>query len=245
MSMNTKYLLVGAALAITTTMIPSVLQAQSISESIKAYKNRYALSGPYKKLVDNHGDGYEKLRGVRNFRAVFPGAMYRGGANNSYRKPSLSVANPLPPEALLNLCKEGFGTAVDLYTYNFDKAKRVTPCTTFNGRVNSLRYFQISTKKSRQRELMGMVYTHLQDNSSGPLYVHCQNGWHASGLVSALALRQFCGISAETAVAYFDNGIDDVHTSFNKTIRSQIRSFTPFKDLAVSEEVKVQVCPHL
>ena len=50
------------------------------------YHQRYGLSDPYQKRVDDHGNGYEALYGVRNFREVLNGVLFRGGANNSYNR---------------------------------------------------------------------------------------------------------------------------------------------------------------
>jgi hypothetical protein len=37
----------------------------------------------------------------------------------------------------------------------------------------------------------------------------CWNGWHASGYISALSLRQFCGVSKSNAVAYWIRNTDN------------------------------------
>src|SRR5436309_1038631 len=84
---------------------------KALSESVEKYKSQYELQGPYKKRVQDNGKGDDALAGVRNFRAVLPGIVYRGGANNDYRKPKLSTKNPLPPEGLEHLCEQNFDRA--------------------------------------------------------------------------------------------------------------------------------------
>ena len=41
------------------------------------YRQRYGLKNPYDKLVDNLGNGYENLYGIRNLRVVLHGIYYR------------------------------------------------------------------------------------------------------------------------------------------------------------------------
>jgi hypothetical protein len=47
------------------------------------------------------------------------------------------------------------------------------------------------------------VLESIRSPDKGPVLVHCWNGLHYAGMVSALALRQFCGFSGEQAEAYW------------------------------------------
>jgi hypothetical protein len=211
------------------------------------YRGRYSLSSAAQKLVDNHGDGFEPLYGTRNVRAVLNGVMYRGGANNAYhRTHSRNNQNPLPDDGLLNLCQEGFSTAIYLYTTNYNGAPHSVDCTMRGGGANRLEYRQLSIISASNAEIhdfLQLVMSRLTDNSSGPIYAHCWNGWHASGLISAYTLRQFCGFSGEQAVAYWNQNTDGNDGSSYEGLRSKIRAFVPYGDLALSQSQKSIICP--
>lgn len=159
------------------------------------YRQRYVLPKASAKLVDNHGNGDSRLYGTRNFRAVLNGVFYRGGGNNYYNKHAhRSNMNPLPEEGLENLCEEGFGVAVYLYSANYRSAPKTTLCRTFQGNENSLSYLQISPLDSGNgsvEQIHDLIYAHVRNPRLGPIYTHCWNGWHASGFVAATVLRQF------------------------------------------------------
>ena len=106
------------------------------------YRNRYQLKNASQKLVNDKGNGFDSLYGVRNFRAVLNGVYYRGGANNLYNKNGeRDNMNPLPTEGLVNLCKEGFGHSIYLYTTNFDTAPKISDCRAIkDGGDNRLEY---------------------------------------------------------------------------------------------------------
>ena len=195
------------------------------------------------KLVDNRGNGYEALYGVRNFRAVLNGVYYRGGANNAYhRTAKRENENPLPSDGLMNLCEEGFSDAVYLYPTNFSTAPKTTRCRTADGAENVLTYQQITgLTTSNGRKLMSLVYDHVRDPRRGVVYMHCWNGWHASGYVGAITLRQFCGFTAEQAVQYWNKNIDGVEVGEN--VRTAIRAFKPFAEFSLSAEEKAALCP--
>jgi hypothetical protein len=44
---------------------------------------------------------------------------------------------------------------------------------------------------SKARVLLETIFAAIKDSEMGPIYMHCWNGWHASGYISALSLRQF------------------------------------------------------
>ena len=218
----------------------------SLDEHVEHYDNRYALPDEYEKLTDNRGEGFDDLYGTRNFREILKGIAYRGGANNRFHEENRrDNMNPLPPDGLENLCKEGFGTAYYLYRTNFDSVSRQTHCTSSRTGKRTLEYFQLSPKESDHvHEMLQSIFDSIKDHRKGPVYLHCWNGWHASGLISAKVLRQFCGLSADEAVEYWDKNTDG-HNSEPKyeSIRQNIRDFQPFPDLAITSDEAALICP--
>ncbi|RYZ98645.1 MAG: hypothetical protein EOP11_20375 [Proteobacteria bacterium] len=213
------------------------------------YRNRYALPDASAKLVDNQGNGRAELYGVRNFRAVLSGIYYRGGANNAYNKhEKRGNSNPLPAAGLENLCREGFSEAVYLYPTNYGASAKSVRCRTYQGNENVLTYEQISPLKYQradQQKLLNLIYDRIRNPRLGPIYDHCWNGWHASGFVAAITLRQFCGFSKEQAVAYWNKNTDGNNgnsKNYNK-LRAQIAAFAPFPELTLTDAEKHQLCP--
>lgn len=215
----------------------------NLTDQIDFYQHRYPLQDVTTKLVNNHGNGFDALYGTRNFRAVLSGIVYRGGANNAYNKiKKRDNSNPLPPEGLENLCKEGFATAVYLYPTNYNSAAHAVDC-----KAGHLDYLQKSVLSSSARavEILKLVGDVLNGVAEGPVYLHCWNGWHASGFISALILRQYCGFSGEQAVDYWNKNTDgaNVGSSYD-SIRDRLRKFQPLADLKIENGIREKVCPH-
>jgi hypothetical protein len=197
--------------------------------------------------VDNRGNGREELYGTRNLRAVLRGVYYRGGANNFYhrtnKRPNM---NPLPNDGLNNLCREGFGRAIYLYDTNFTTAPQRTNCRNLANDSQQLDYEQVTVLagEENERKVLGLIHEHIRDSRRGPLYVHCWNGWHASGYAAAMALRQFCDFTASQAVAYWNRNTDGVNQGANyDRIREKIRAFRPYPELSLSAAEKANICP--
>lgn len=207
------------------------------------YHARYGLTNTDQKLVNNRGEGYENLYGVRNFREVIKGVMFRGGANNLYhRDHTRANANPLPNDGLQNLCEEGFKTAVYLYTTNFNTAPKTTNCNSVRG-PNTLDYRQM-TFSSQYKEILQLVHAAILNPEAGPVYVHCWNGWHASGMLSAMAFRQFCGWSGDKAVAYWVRNADGTDNGSYESIKRRIRDFQPYPEMQLDPATQTRVCPN-
>lgn len=231
-----------------TTLADSELNFGKVpSQSPEFYKTRYGLGDIYAKLVDNRGNGFEPLYGVRNMRVVLNGILYRGGANNVFnvhqKRPN---DNPLPNEGLDHLCEEGFSTSVYLYEKNYETAPKLTRCTSVFKVSNELDYRQLSPLSSEvdARAVLKIIYDRLMSNSDqSPIYLHCWNGWHASGFISALSLRQFCGLNESQAVSYWDRNTDGYNTEPKyESIRRKIRNFKPFQEFQISAELKRKIC---
>jgi hypothetical protein len=231
-------------------IVPAALVAGAAAEPRQPAPrpdNSYHLSHTSQKLVDNRGRGFEPLYGTRNFRVVLPSVVFRGGANNTMHRTSpRDNRNPLPVDGLKNLCAEGFGTAVYLYARNFSSAPSQVKCRRNGSGDGSLAYRQLSpTSKAEMRKILETIRSAiLRPAEVGPVYLHCWNGWHASGLASALALRQFCGVDSDTAVLYWERNTDG-HNKENgyAGFREQIRDFAPYRDLDVPAERRREICP--
>lgn len=212
------------------------------------YKNRYQLLDAYTKRVDDKGNGFEPLYGTRNVRVILHGIAYRGGANNAYHKTKKrDNQNPLPDDGLMNLCQEGFSKAIYLYSTNFSTAPAVTSCVDEAAQQNKLNYVQWSPYSANDiQKIFTEIKMTLEDASKGPVYIHCWNGWHASGLASALILRQFCGVSGDQAVKYWDANTDGSNKEPSyENIRKTIRDFKPMTDFLVDASVQKEICPQL
>ena len=221
----------------------------SAESKIELYRERYgnflkSSNHLMSKITDNRGDGFEDLYGTRNFRVVLHGILYRGGANNYYHKDKpRRNENPLPEDGLGNLCQEGFGKGIYLYNTNFNPAS--IQCRDRFGHENSLSYVQQSALGgwNVKKDILSSIYLCTQGRGLCPIYAHCWNGWHASGLISALALRQFCDFSGEEAVQYWVDGTDSVDNSNLPLIKKQILDFTPLPEFQIAKDLKRKICP--
>lgn len=216
---------------------------------VQYYQKRYPLTSTSMKLVDNRGNGFIDLYGVRNFRTVLNGILYRGGANNAFNKNKMrNNRNPLPEEGLSNLCKEGFRNVIYLYTTNYDKKSNPVNCKTERGPDEKLEikmsYLQKGPwDRKTQYAILKIVYDNIINPEGGPVYMHCWNGWHASGLISSFALRQFCNYSGAQAAKYWDINTDGNNKGkAYDSYRSQIKSFIQFEDLKLPVETMNQIC---
>lgn len=210
------------------------------------FEQRYGLEDIFEKATDNHGEGFEALYGTRNFRRVLKGVAYRGGANNKWhRSGRRDNMNPLPDDGLMNLCEEGFSRSFYLYSTNFDSAPGQVACRAGGGYSNTLTYLQRSpSNKEDSYDVLLSVYESIKDQRRGPVYLHCWNGWHASGLIAAKLLRQFCGLSADAAVSYWDRNTDGHNTEPRyERIRQKIRDFVPYPEFEISESEAAMICP--
>lgn len=207
------------------------------------YRQRYGLTDPHAKLVNNRGDLYEDLYGVRNFRVVLHGVYYRGGANNLYNKNEPRAnTNPLPVEGLKNLCHEGFKNSIYLYSDNFSTAPSSTSCKDYTNTPRTLNYMQISGLKSGNEEkFISMIYKRIKGEIDGPIYGHCWNGWHASGYVAAVTLKQFCGYSDQKALDYWIKNTDG--DSNYDTIKQKIKAWKPIDKYKITGAESAAICP--
>jgi len=228
------------------TVLMSIPAAAADSE---AYKERYAekmgtTNQLMSKITDNRGDGFEDLYGSRNFRTVLHGIYYRGGANNYYHRSNpRNNMNPLPQDGLENLCQEGFKKAIYFYETNF--SPKEVSCNSRFGGANTLSYTQMTALKDNTgfKPILSEIYNCIKSGKGCPIYGHCWNGWHASGLVAAVVLRQYCDFTPEQGLKYWIDGTDSVENSNYPTIKNAITNFIPFPEFAISAQTKKDICP--
>ena len=210
------------------------------------YKVRYNENDLLYKITDNYGNNFEDLYGTRNMRPILHGVAYRGGGNNYYHKTAKRKnQNPLPNDGVLNLCQEGFSTSVYLYQKNADSIIDNQGCNCTNGSTNNLNYVQLDYFDSNHiYQMVKMAYESAKYDSIGPIYLHCWNGWHASGYISAILLKQFCGYTNLEATSYWDIATDGANKSSRyRSIRDKIENFVPYPEFKLEDELGNRICP--
>ena len=213
----------------------------SIVNKINFYKTKYQVKCVDEKITDNKGNGYEELYGTRNFRVILHGIAYRGGGNNYYhRSNKRDNKNPLPVDGLKNLLDNGFSKSIYLYTENFESA---SPFLVNKEKNDTLHYYQIGgDNRSELDSLLMFTYQSIINKDVGPIYLHCWNGWHQSGFVSAVLLKQFCGFSTTKSLHYWEDCADNWTRGYDR-IRNSIRSFVPIEKYKISKELSDEICP--
>ena len=198
------------------------------------------------KITLNDGSGDSLFFGTRNMRMVLKNILYRGGANNFHLKPidpKKYNQNPLTLSAIDHLHQAGFEKAVYLYEKNFST---LYP----NNRLDSLKrkgfIYECRPKweYAEIQEFHKELYKKIMHPPYQPIYIHCWNGWHQSGLVSAVTLMQFCDLNPYQALAYWEENTDQNHKGFS-AVKKKILLFEKNPNLLIPEETKKQICPCL
>ena len=210
------------------------------------YKERYVETDLMYKVTDNKGNGFDSLYGTRNMRPILHGVAYRGGANNYYHlSDKRHNHNPIPLDGMSNLCEEGFSKGIYLYRENFENSPVGDTCSCSNDSWNNFEYYQKDYFDDQHiKDMLEMTYHSATMDSVGPIYLHCWNGWHASGYISAVILKQFCGYSSWNAVNYWDLGTDGANTSPRyQHQRERIKDFEPYPEFMISDSLQGCLCP--
>ena len=221
----------------------SFAQLQNVVEQ---YEQKFQFENVFEKLVNNRGQGFDPLYGTRNFREVLKGVYYRGGANNKYHRSNpRSNMNPLPEDGLKNLCQQGFSKAIYFYKENYKTSSPLIHCELEKNQKHQLKYEQITAfDKNTTEPLLKIIYQKIvQQGEGGPIYGHCWNGWHASGLIAALALRQFCDWDGDRALDYWIQNTDGNSDGY-KSIKKSIVDFKKIKSLEISYADQKLICPN-
>lgn len=223
-----------------------------LESSLAYYRDKYPLQDPVQELVDDKGQVppefkdaatlNAQLSGVRNFRYVLNGLLYRGGKINPKGN-----EYPMSTVGLNNICEQGFARAIYLYSKHMyvGPPAQCTPAGTTNSEQEPFGYKSLPPLSSDNNvvAILSTIREAIDGPDHRPIYVHCYNGWHASGYISALALRQFCGFSPQQAIAYWDINTDGVCTGGYNWVRKKIASFSPSDKLKINEEQRKAVCP--
>ena len=210
-------------------------------DKIDYYMNLFKVNCLGEKIVDNHGNGFPALYGLRNMRPVLHGIAYRGGANNFYHNISKrDNHNPLPDDGLQNLAELGFSKAIYLYSTNFETARKEIKSKDGN---NTLRYIRRSSLNGKEmREIFTYITDAISNPETGPIYFHCWNGWHQSGYLSAAILIQFCGFSNDEAYNYWLKNTDGVNKGY-ESVKNKVQAFRPFPDISIDKMTQERICP--
>lgn len=182
-------------------------------------------------------EGSEKaFLGLRFMKPVLKGVLYRGGAMKGNNK------HPMTRAQVTALCEAGFSQAGYLYTDNFP-GKHTVSCGA-NGGKNDITYATYGYRNQKARhEALKVIYDIIKGNR-GPMYIHCWNGWHASGEIAAVALMQFCGWSGRQAGEYWIQNIGDkMKPAYNNIPYKHIPNFEVIEEFRISRQEQERICP--
>ncbi len=172
-----------------------------------------------------------KLAGVRYMKPVLAGGLYRAGGPGGVKDLELATLN--------RLCQAGFRNVIYLYGAAFGGERNIL-CATPDGGSNLLNYKSIEFRVGRKK-IMKSIYRNLMSADRGPVLVHCWNGWHATGEISAIALKQFCSYTNEAAIENFRKntkpGVD------LESLEKQIQDYRIDPKLVPPAEVQRLICP--
>ena len=172
--------------------------------------------------------------GLRAFKPVLDRVLYRGGG------PGGKVS--LRTNQLQALCQNGFSSAGYLYPDNFNSPTQV------NCGAQNLEYRVVGFRAAGAEQTLRAIYNIIKSQSTanpqGPMFLHCWNGWHASGEISAYALRQFCNMSGDEAARYWAQNIGDQgNLSKYGSIQNRIRNFNKISSLEITDAERARICP--
>tara|TARA_Y100000589_G_scaffold331600_1_gene385842 strand:- start:1466 stop:2500 length:1035 start_codon:yes stop_codon:yes gene_type:complete len=207
--------------------------------------DEFGFSSIENRMVDNKGRGDERFNGVRNFRVVLYDLLYRGGGNNLHLKdtiPKYYLWNPMPLYALRQLKEQGFNQATYLYAHNFEywyPPNRLDSLKSenFTYKCEPKPYSYLST-------FFDEVMNRANKLDSGKMLIHCWNGWHQAGMLSAFTLMQFCDYSNEDALKYWETCTDGNHKGY-KVVKDRILNYKRDTALSFTDLQKDQYCPCL
>jgi hypothetical protein len=166
------------------------------------------------------------FHGIRDYREVMPGVLYRGGANNGRA--------PLKQDQLDALCEAGIGSAVYLYKTGFSGP------ATIHCSKGTLEYTYEGWEGAGRAAVHQQIYNAIKGKGK-PVFIHCWNGIHATGAVAATALMQFCDLSPQKAVEYWKVGIAP-RVQYSSVIQN-IEKFQTNPKLQLTPEERKEYCP--
>jgi hypothetical protein len=170
-----------------------------------------------------------KLPGVRNIKTVLPGVLYRGGG------PGGKV--PISESGLRKLCEAGFEKTYYLYPTGFNGPRTVN-CTGPDGIPNRMEYVRSGfVENSDKLRILEEVRRRVLNPEAGPVFVHCWNGYHASGEIAAVAYVQFCGFTVKEAQAYW------MKNQTSAPMNTRIAKYVETVSLRITSDLQSVLCP--
>ncbi len=106
----------------------------------------------------------------------------------------VKMQKPLSDSELAGLCEQGVTNAYVLY----GGANKKLNCSRGTIHYRGSTDFRTPSDMDRIIDDIRSGFT-----SKDKTFVHCNNGAHASGYVAAVVLRTFCGMTADSAVDYW------------------------------------------
>jgi hypothetical protein len=221
-----KYL-AGMAACTLFAACASAQSATDIRSRAQVYDKFFFPSGAPTNYLDT--PTAVKLPKTRALKTVIPGLLYRGGGAGG--------RVPLTQEALKGLCEAGFSLAVYGYTEGFHGTQQIQCASSVSGQQNTLTYIGgEASQLAFEQDVMNRIQTVIANPNTGPVFVHCWNGDHASGELASFGLRQFCGWSGPAATAYWSRN------QHGAAPISRIGKFNPNPALGIKEEDRAVLC---
>jgi hypothetical protein len=172
---------------------------------------------------------------IKDYKEAMPGVLLRGGSRG---------ARALSEEQLQRLCEDGVGHAIYTYDTGFKQAPART-CIRKDGKPGRIEYSYFRFLDSAGISAsMKAIHNSIINPAAGSVFVHCWNGWHASGEIAAMALKQFCDYTDEQAISNWKENIGDKGNLPNYgRVLARIRNFQPDAQLRIGLQAQRSVCP--
>lgn len=118
-------------------------------------------------------------------------------------------------------------------------------CKTSDGRQNEIKYSRYNFRPLEDKhKFVDLIYNVIGERK-GPVFVHCWNGWHATGEMAAISLMQFCNYSGKQAGEYWKANVGDNGNkpAYQNIVNKHIGQFPTFSNLSINEATRDLVCP--
>ena len=155
---------------------------------------------------------------IKNSQDLLGGLLTRAGNSKQQQ---------LNDQQLKMLCEQGYTNAYFLYD---GATARTVSCS-----KGTIKYSSQGTKNVKP--IIANIYDGVK--SGHRTFVHCHNGAHASGIVAAMALREFCDYSGDKAFNYWvqkakTNPLPEKNVGI---IRGRLMNYQPFGfDISASDK---------
>lgn len=151
---------------------------------------------------------------LKNIQHILGGLVTRAGVEKQ---------QPLNAQELNTLCEAGYTQAYFFYSGAGDQKINCS-----GGKSIHYRSMNQNTAKDLINENIAKGLT-----TGEKTFIHCNNGAHATGFTAAVALRQFCGLSGEQAVKYWNDSLGGypLQEPNRTSVHNKIRAFVPTLNL--------------